>query len=308
MKCTFLILSLVLLLAINCSTGVGAKAISPNVLYGSLSRDEIVDETGRLRLKFIDLNYDVLFIIFNQLELLDLISVASTDPIVASAAAEVFRHKYQDYRIEVNIFDINNDLGDTRWAGDIGMSIAPNKHIKISNAELGLKILVHLGSGLTKVLVHERYAKYILQGLKTPLNGIQEFAVNIKETVNGVRSFNQLFPQLKRLSVNLKANVDISFVDCEFPHLEFFSTHIDAEASDCSKQFEALIQKNQHIKAIEINGFPTEAIKTINNLLPNLENVTLSDQQIDTRNETLCLENVKHLKLTGINIKHTIFH
>lgn len=270
--------------------------------------------------RLLDLNGDVLHLIFKHLELVELMNIAEVDAILGGFARNEFRRKYQEYRIDILGHDIYArtrgaltvdhrrkviELGDY----DVKLNILENfltgiKKLRIDNRfiegnelitmnklvnKFGAEFLTHLNLGNTNNDALKQYQK--------PFKCVEDLfcIIDISGTARNMLPFNILFPRLRRLSLTLYSGDDFSFIDCTFSELEYLDITVSETSWKQRAQIERMIQKNGHIKSIEIKNFPDNYIKTIAELLPNLENLTIFDNcNLD---ETVRLENVKHFKL-----------
>lgn len=291
MRCTYL-LSLALLLFNSCFNEVNARAAS-NLQQRALNRDEILDASGQLRLKFIDLNYDVLFITFDELDLTDLVSVASTNSRIEAIAGAVFRMKYGDYKIVIRkLFSIWGPVSK-----NLSIIDSPTKYIKIEEPTLALTMLQRFGGFISELSTGGNYTKAILENIRVPFEQMESLSISMEENLSDVLPLNHMFPKLREMTIYLNSDMNFSMIDCALPHLNFLSIHVWGDAWNQRNSIEGLIQKNPQIKGIHIYGFPSDYIKVINTMLPNIENVTLN--YFNTGGETVTLEHVKYLVLHG---------
>lgn len=291
MSSTYLIFS-ALLLFNSCFNEVTSSVSQHSLQRGSTKRNEIINTNELQRLKFIDLNNDVLFIIFNQLNLMDLINVASTNSLMSSIAAQAFRHKYQDYRLDLGPMEIRNF---------IPREDTPKKCIQLTSYQLTLSALQHFRNEITRIYLFETFSSDILKKFTEPLDAFEkvfEVSIDMSQNENNIPAFNRLFPQLRRLNLNYKSIVNTSFEDFEFPNLEHLSVHVEIPAWSENEKIVKLLRKNQQIKSLKLNGFPSQYIHKINVWLPNLENMTFCNQEIDIE-KVLRMKNVKHLAFEG---------
>lgn len=247
-----------------------------------------------------NLDYDVLYITLNEMNLTEFINMASTNSRIASVAADAFHLNYRDFKISISDFSYRVQPGDEIWDGrNISISMPPRKRIQIADYQLGLSALQCFRRDIKEVYIHEKYTTDILEKLTEPLDSVEELSIDIKQNGSNILPISQLFPRLRRLSVHLKRNVDISFVNCELPQLEHLSIHAEYDAWNQQNHIEGMIQKNAQIKSFEFGGFPAKYIKVIKQLLPNLTNLTLHHQKIETEDDIVRFEHLKRLELKG---------
>lgn len=266
MRCTYL-LSLALLLANSSSNRVSART------------------------QFVDLVDDVLFDTFNLLDLSDLMNMASTNLKIASVTGAVYRRKYGDYGLHVRESVFNRDIIqiDSSW-----------KIIQIRISSLAFRFLKSFGDFIPILCIDEKFANEILENIHVPLKRVEDFRTTLKHNASIGLPFSQLFPQLKKMTIELKANVHFSMIDCVLPYLNYLNIHLFYYAWNQIDSIKGLFQKNPNIKSIQMYGFPSNNINGINMALPNLENLT-SIYEFSTDKEILQFDNVKHFTLQGKN-------
>lgn len=136
----------------------------------------------------------------------------------------------------------------------------------------------------------------LLQHITKPLINLK--SVTMKECDFILRrrpaklSFCALFPAVRDLNLDIYRDHDYNYFDCHMPHLE----HVNMVRYAESTKFPNFIRKNPQIRSIAVQGkskFNTKPdhgfIKSISELLPQLETFTLKDYQID---ESIRFENV----------------
>lgn len=160
---------------------------------------------------------------------------------------------------------------------------------------LAENILKHFGDLIKNLYIAEDFTKDILRRRRcsTPFPEVEYLNVNIKEVTGDIGSFGQLFPKLRGLSLVLESDIDCSFIDCDLPQLEHLYIRLTNDSRQCIDQIEQFMRKNGQIKSIELSEFPHNFVKVISEVLPIIENLTIPT--IDTGNDTVRLENVKHL-------------
>lgn len=282
------------------------QTINRNINQSQRAKDEI---------KLIDLNADVLFLIFAHLNIEDMLNLSLANKILGFSAGEVFRWKYHDNEIIIKYAANMLDKFHTR-----------NKTIEMYDYKFTLDVLTNFGIFMEKLrienddipesrsnVIHKFVNQYTsetlnslhlgiikdktLEQFERPFVKLQEFDCSIaKETVGHIRPFSQLFPRLKRLSLALNPGFDSSFVDCALSHLIHVNIDIGLTTSlKYMPQIVAMMQKNPQIRSIEMLSLPDDSIKTISEYLPNIENLTI--YSFDIGNETIHFENVQSLSL-----------
>lgn len=280
-------------------------------------------ENGNDKIKLMNLNHDVLFIIFEQLDFMDLLSLTEASPDFFPLVTEILRRK--NYEVT-----IRNAHSVDKLNGRSFNEFVVEKRIEITYFDLILTVLKQLGHAIRHLNVEFSYIRnneaaiisqfineYASVSLKTlrlsyvkndtfehfiiPFEGVEElhFGIDINEFKSDISSLNYLFPRLQRLGLSLFSNVNYDFMDCELPHLKHLNLFIASEAWECKEQIEAFLRKNTQIQSLGIDFLPIDhvkiSLKDINRLLPNIENLTLSTFNIGQ--ESVRFERVKHFVL-----------
>lgn len=299
----FVYLVLVTLLQHISSIAAAVNTTSTNLQHQDFNRDEILDKEGLLRPELIEKDFDVLYAALDKLTLLDLINVGATNSRIAFIARAVFYQKYGDYR--VILMEHFND-----WAPVYDDLIVDTtaKRIEIQKLSLALKMFQRFGRVIKALSIFDQFSKDILESIRTPkaFEGVEDLFIGLKQNTSDVLPLNSLFPNLKALILFLQLDVNSSMFDCVLPNLKCLNVHLWNNAWNQRHSIIGLINKNPQIKSFEMYGFPPDYIKFINQALPSLENVTLFT--FSTGNETVTLQNVKHLRLRGKYIKTSNDH
>lgn len=255
---------------------------------------ETTNENRKKKINFIDLFADVHFLIFETMGLVDLANLIETYPQLSPLAIDIFRRKYK-----------NNDLFLQRIYSEAEIQaqfLDSTALFETYNFEQILNILKHFGSEIHRIeissynihnnesaLMAQFINKYCGDSLThlvvfpikentfseftVPFVKLQElyFQADIYLTKIKVPllPFNQFYPNLRRLALILRPNIDYSFIDCEFPQLDHLYLSIADEAWQTG-HIEELIKKNSHIRSVDLQEIPEDYIKTINKLLPHL--------------------------------------
>lgn len=258
------------------------------------ARHEILDKNGKLNQESIDLDGDELLRIFKSFNLNDLVTVASTNSRVASIAAKAYRITHEEY--EVKIWQASSNCIKA-------IDFSGMKRIEITGYELALDFLKYFGDEIKELLITEGFKQTILENIKEPLKQIEHlhYTIEYKQDGSKILPLNQMFPKLHGLTLHLRSDSYFGFIDCELPQIDDLRIHLSNNAWNQKNYIEGLIQKNAHIKSIEINGFPADYIKVINKLLPNLGSLILCDQKIDTGKEIVQFEHVKNLEIISMS-------
>lgn len=274
-----------------------------------------LDGNSRAKTKFVDLNFDVLYLIIDQFELAELTIIAQSNA-YHSMASDIFRLKYHDYNIQFS------DIG-YRDPGNYHIHVNDDgngKCIAIVDHDFGVEILKLFGNVIKRVYIQNHSnnplhstninrmvnqvgsesithldLSYIkrdtLQQFAKPFNDVEELHLTNSqlELTYPIIPFNRLFPNLKRAEFRLNTNLEYKFIDCNLPNLvelEMYSGH------QTEFQCERLIRKNPQIRKLKVWSFANDYARTINELLPELESLTLGN--FYTENGMIHFKNVKH--------------
>lgn len=276
-------------------------------------------------LKIIDLNSDVLYIIFSHLDVEDLLSTVEAFPEFHHLVHEMFRRKYSTYEVQIKKspyntsaqkvivvvpsekrFDVLIDDGirdfDSRLLYMFGYIFQKIKieYLTYPPWETVTKFLNKYCSDTVKRLELKLIDQRNLNHLTGPFKEVEEFSCSIfSRHLNVTQPLNQLFPKLLRLDLELYIDSDYSLFECELPHLEHLKV---TPTMSCRKsdQIKSLMQKNPNIRSIEIVGysFPSNYIEVINQLLPNITNLTMTWVNIKT--DFIRFDNVKNFNIVQI--------
>lgn len=305
--------------------GLTATSTSTSDTSSDTSNGEAIDDNsavdirtdnGRVKLKFTDLHYDVLYLIVEQIEFIDdlncMFSMTEISSKLTPVISAIFRRKYPNIKI---IFNGYNYFCDHH-----------SKTLKLYNFDVGIKAIEKFGSEMQRIYVDclsidqsgniaksmtisqfiNKYAKSvkslnfdrpsgnIFQEVTEPFEQLQELSLFIDKTiVPGRLPMNEIYPQLRRLELSmLYFSEEYSVIDCEFSHLEFLRLSFDDLAWKRSDQIKSFLKKNAHVKSVHLLSFPKKFLKELPELLPNIENLTLNIVYVG--DDPVRLENVKH--------------
>lgn len=138
-----------------------------------------------------------------------------------------------------------------------------------------------------------------LEQFTKPFNALEEFTGSVDTLKIGHKTqpLNQLFPNLRRLNLFLKSEIDYSFIECAFPHLEHLSVRsLYSSRLTAEKSFENLLRKNLQIRSIEASIFQPNLIKFIHEVVPNIERLSLAD--VDIGDSEINFDRVKFFEMT----------
>lgn len=275
---------------------------------------EFANENGRNKTTFIDLDADVLYLIFEQFDFMDTLNLMEAIPIISPIGVEIF--KKRKYEVEINV-DASAHPKTTQ----------KNNYVTFSNSSVFLRALKVFGSVIQHLTIKNRqYVKditpdmnqcinqYTSDSLKllriidvdkdsftnftVPFKNLEDLQIVIPSdrytVVNSAIPLNQMFPKLHRLDITL--NGDAKFIDCEFSNLEHVTIQLLYvfywNPLDGVKNF---MKKNPQIKSLHCWRIPTGALQTISEHWPNLVNLSVYIEDIG--NNAIHFEHIKHLHL-----------
>lgn len=291
----------------------------------------------RNKLKFTDLNSDVLYLIFSQSNLEDVLNTDEAFPELHNLIHEMLQRKYLNYELQLKLplvnrfigfrrhfkaYDVfpkenrfvaydnrNFDLNVFKVFGDVFQTIKLTfcNNIEVKRWKLVSKILNEYCSRTVKRLELNDIDESILNQFTLPFESVEKltFSVNCNN-LNVQKTLNELFPNLQSFELQLSYDLNYSFIDCELPKLEHLKMTVTRESWQKRDQIEGLIRKNPNIQSIELVGyiFPSNYIEVINQFLPNLQHFTLTWMNIEI--DAIHFENLKSLDIIQIENESTI--
>lgn len=135
-----------------------------------------------------------------------------------------------------------------------------------------------------------------LKQFTEPLKYVEDLSFSVVDVVDvrtGPLALNQVFPNLRRLTLKLDSDVDYTFLGCHFPHLDELNVMLSDYSLERINQIAELFRKNPQIRSFKPFYFPKHYAKVISKLLPNLENLSLQKLEIDSG--IVRFEHLKHL-------------
>lgn len=358
MKSISVIVSIVLLCQCHSSEFAQKVKTKPSFLgHHELQSRRSSEEKTESKIKFIDLNEDVIRLIFDALDFLDLMNMADISTQFEYFASKTFGQRYRHFEIIIREpIDILPFFIRMKCAQSEGMPSAERQinekyciksienRFEINDHDLALNALKHFGGCMRKLSIDNNildgnhstainrfvneYAAESLTFLNLglvkhdtlalftkPFNSVKEFICFMKpKQIGPIVRLNRMFPQLSRLTLFLHSDslsdaisgvpdainrtyefMDLSFIDCELPKLEFLNFGLPGESVWRQKdKIEGLFRRNHQILSIEFSFFPRGYMNDINKLLPNIQNLTIHD---DLGDDEIRFENVKHILL-----------
>lgn len=315
---TYLLLLIVLLY--NGYVNAAASSNSDQSVASQNQTDSI--ENVKRKLKLTDLCLDVQYLIAERLDFEDLMYLVEAGPEFSPLAVEVFRRKYKNSKIQ--IFSARDDMYSwSRYREKLEDENRNNiylsylemilnvfkhfghiiKHVWIANHNINSnksaiisKCINKYGNGLTHLTIRSVLGE-TLEHFKVPFEKLEDLSLQTDRFPidNNILPFNQMFPNLRRLKLELAADSSYRFIECHFKHLErLYASDIGRKGKE---RIESLIRENPQIRSIELVYFPTNYVNVINELLPTVENLTLYSLNISNE---ITMTHVKHFILYDI--------
>lgn len=273
---------------------------------------------------FIDLNGDVLHLIFQNLEFSDLYNIVEVVPEFAYFAGRTLHRDREIYIRNSYDTDGGRVCFDSEGKGleIINFEVAMNTFVYFGNFLYHLRFEDHKFRDNESETILQSVNEYASESLITfhlnsdkyntlaqftkPFSSVEDFTCEIfKKQTGSIKPIEELFPKLKRFTLSIGPNMDYTIFHIKLPYLE----HLKIEVIDMqygwmnAKIIDGILRENSHIKSVDLKGFPYDYIKSIANLLPNLQNLTLHQLYMF---EPVHFENVKHFVLYGYDTKYLI--
>lgn len=285
---------------------------------------KIGKETSKTETKLTDLNSDVLFLIFINLNLQDLIHLTKINQPLALSAVDAFQHTYRGYKIKLIKPEFNSVYSNLPAVQE-----SYEKVFEIHGIKTFVELLEHFGHVIYGIqinenldrnqcvdmsrLINERCSESLVhlnfdgihfstfEYFTVPFNKLESLTLSVgrRPFNSSILTMNQLFPKLKNLDFHFCENISYSFIEYNYTNLEHLSLMDFSNAYKPQKAIEDLIRKNSHIRSIKLNGYPGSYARKIKKLLPHIESLEL--QFIDVANTPFELEHLKqlHVRDTG---------
>lgn len=314
----FLIASLVLL---SC---LGRSLSEHRNNNNHLDQQIEINQSGRsgVRINLLDLNDDVLQLIFDQMAFIDLLNVKSVHPYLAAHAKSALHQQYRDYKIvisgrvpneplylelseekivlvhdfELAVYLLKHHIGEDLETGH-NLQVLSNYLRNDTESNIINRLVNQCGAKSIKKLNLDKIMKStILAQYTHPMEAVEEFSCHFYKLPDPreVLSLDVLFPNLRKLSLTIQtiSAMGLSFLDCKMTHLEHLYVYpINSRWNNSNVHMKGLLQKNLHIKSFEFINFPPEYRNILREMRLNLEKLTIHELGIG--NETICFENVE---------------
>lgn len=290
------------------------KAISTSE---EIKNEEIIREHQRDKppqsSEFDDLDADCKLLILEQLDLIDLINVASINKVLSILAANVYKRKFAQKSVSFwEKFSITKKVHEDSRVGD--------ERIIISDFNVAKLVLKHFGSHISTLAIEsknhqvkqivslanefcENLTKFYLEtsienaleNVKNPFERVVDvgFCGNFNKIGNSGLDLNAMFPKAHRWFLGNLKNIESNSLNVNIPFLDTLDLKFSKQFNHFDKEIVNLITKNAQMKHIRLSDIDTSFIDFVSKLLPNLEILEiLMIRSIDFTNE-IHFNNVK---------------
>lgn len=304
--------------------------------------DKLNNETTHL----MNLNIDVQFVILENLNLSDLISLADTNAHFFRMAANVFKRKHSQKLIKFLAPDdiIKRDLcviddviyvqrydSILRLLTHFGQLILKLNLEHGSNQELLLHArtfnMVHsvnkftnfyCSEGLTQLEIENYFANFFDE-MTHPFKHVEKVSITgwFKKLGTSTLTFDELFPAIKHLVLENVQVIDSSSISRSFSYLEHLQLEIrSSRYSDgfAEHDVEQALKRNPQIRSLNLDGASEKILEIASENLIKLEMLALSPLRTDflfsepQRNKKIVFEYVKILHIfTPYHMKNIKF-
>lgn len=275
-----------------------------------------------------DLNMDCLRIIFDELPVSDLFSLAETNKKLFHVCAATIKQRFaekqviiqfthRDYKFQVNedpkeiVFVDTSRLDTIKIVRNFGhlffnLKITPSVHNDVFYSNLFEQVNLYCSETLNKLHINMMHGENIISDIKKPFRNLQYLWMYHRfDYFNDLNmTFTQIFPALTHLESNFVRATDHHLYSQKFPKLKFLNAgDINFKSEMSEESFVELIQNNPHIKGITVDlRLIPDGVKFLQFLVkhsPNLEYLRLKEynEMENNRNTNIHFENLKTLQL-----------
>lgn len=287
--------------------------------------------------KITDLNVDCLLMIFDCLDVSNLLAIAETNEPFRLLATDVYKRKYSQKSVDITQHSYKEDI------------IEYSDSFNIEKFDQISKLFQFFGHLITKVEIHgirteiktglrHIFDRTIEHGIKDILKLVNNRTVDLKELILSGREhdpfkyvdkpfsnvetlslfeikyntlsgehlkFNELFPNVRRLNVNTVYVNEINSLIVPFKQLE----HLSINSYEIIAIGE-LIKKNSQIRNFTFCHGSIDLMRILCNDLPNLEYLEINfvfPINLMYNGNLIKFETVKHLKINSkLEAEHTV--
>lgn len=252
-------------------------------------------ELRRNETKLTDLNVDCLLLIFDQLDFYTLLSLAEVNKPFSVLAADVYRRKYGNKMVEIR----------QAFSIDIKTIVEFENRIQIENFDLISTIFKHFGSVISNVKINYQEAKGSrikdiltlvnrnseslkqirleldngngLDGIEKPFLSVERVSIagEYERLGNEQMNLNEMFPEMRRLSLKHSMVHNQTSMALKFPHLEEFHVAFAHTKGSTENDIRKMIEQNPQIRSLSVHYSTLAFLEFISQHLPNLEHLEL---------------------------------
>lgn len=306
MNCCVYIFSLSVLFCVICTATNNPH--NDNALKSGELQPQLPIRVNNGGKKLTELNADVLYLIFDELELEDVLNLFEAHPteIFSVIANDIFSKNFKNYLIHIDWqFGPNRFRVDRSANCIIVGKMAPiflksfGRSIQNLKLERAPNVITENVNQYTSESLKKLHIYFMdenpLKHFKKPFTKLEilRFHINIRIDT-GHLPFDQLFPKLRKLKMQLYTDVDKSIVAHKIPHLE----HLNLRVSQLENKQNILqiLKTNPQIVSFSVDVLSKDFCNVIREYVSNLRNLSLATVGIDVEDEAR-FENVKYLKL-----------
>lgn len=254
------------------------------------------------KLKITDLDVNCLEVMFNHLNISDLLNVADSNETLKRAAGMVFLRRYSEKKIwlhkprlsinrklhvyseNIMIEDLKTCLQILRCFGDLIGKLEITEEEVSSDWEFtekfGINQIIHNAimtyvndfcSKSLKQFALVMVPKSALNQLKKPFVALETLQLFSCCLSKNLLSLDVLFPNLQNLSLNFNKVDDATIIQEHWPHLKLFEVNIDRWNIQ-QKHVEEMLRVNPKLQSLKISsGWDADILKSVSKFLQFIE-------------------------------------
>lgn len=273
----------------------------------------------------LDFNVDCQLLIFESLDLPDLISLTETNKIFLPLVKYVLRRRFAKKSITITgLYPNGERIRAEFYVRETEVNIRI-QHIVIASKVLtyfgyliqNLRIehyflpkdelislyklvSLHCSETLTQIHLNNELEDVFTEFSK-PFKRVENVSLSggFERLYNSQFSFNELFPAMRRLCLGDSNVFDMNWVDQKLPNLEHVSINIWITYSipGCFNEtiVERLFKANPHIRSLDLDYVSPNMLKLVSDELKNLETLRIAhyDMSLDDGSKSLYFEHLK---------------
>lgn len=275
------------------------------------------------KLPLSELNFDDQLMIFDGLNIIDLINLVTADESLLSAAGYAFRRKLKNKLIRI--------LKSTPKDEERVLRVYPESII-IYNDDVAVSAIEYFGGFIFDLEIEYVYGRNdqakrivslankhcenlvkftliaftgdILDDVKIPFYNVLKLDINIfrefEKIGNSIFDINQMFPSIQHLNMKHIKLENYEILNINIPHLKSLSFEFDYKRVDLI-HFKGLIVKNPQIRHLRVFEVSLSFVDFLNQVLPNLETLEIEILKSDMITDNIYLKNVKTFKINRMD-------